>query len=148
MEYIPTSLPDSLHKQLIDFCYPYVACMIDVHKDLGRGMPEYLYQEALKIIFDEHGYKSYKEYQHHPIFHGKIMKSYLKMDLLVETDCCNIIVECKAIKTITNEEQHQLFSYLRGTGFPLGILVNFGTWPKAQIQRYYYNKDTGEIHPF
>ena len=93
MEYIPTHVLEPLRKQLIDYCYPYIACMIAVHKDLGRGMPEYLYQEALKICFDEHGYKSHREY-------------------------------------------------------PIGILVNFGTWPKAQIQRYYYNKDTGEIQPF
>ena len=148
MEYIPTQVLEPLRQQLIDYCYPYISCMIAVHKDLGRGMPEYLYQEALKICFEEQGYKTHREYQHHPIFHGRTMTSYLKMDLMVETDRGNIVVECKAIKNITDVEQYQLFGYLRGTGFPVGILVNFGTWPKAQIQRYYYNKDTGEIRPF
>jgi len=148
MEYIPVHVQEPLRKQLIDFCYPYIACMIAVHKDLGRGLPEYIYQEALKISFDEKKYISFKEYQHHPIFHGITMQSYLKMDLMVQTDRCNIVVECKAIKEITDVEQYQLFGYLRGTGFPIGILVNFGTWPKAQIQRYYYNKNTGDIQPF
>ena len=73
MEYIPTHVLEPLRQQLIDYCYPYIACMIAVHKDLGRGMPEYLYQEALKICFEEQGYKTHKEYEHHPIFHGKTM---------------------------------------------------------------------------
>ena len=148
MEYNPTHVLEPLRKQLIDFTYPYIACMIAVHKDLGRGMPEYIYQEALKICFEEHGYNTHKEYIHHPIFHGVVLESFLKMDLMVETGHGNIVVECKAIKEISDVEQYQLFGYLRGTGFPIGILVNFGTWPKAQIQRYYYNKDTGEIRPF
>ena len=148
MEYNPTHVLEPLRKQLIDFTYPYIACMIAVHKDLGRGMPEYIYQEALKICFEAHGYNTHKEYIHHPIFHGVVLESFLKMDLMVETGHGNIVVECKAIKDISDVEQYQLFGYLRGTGFPIGILVNFGTWPKAQIQRYYYNKDTGEIRPF
>ena len=148
MEYVPSPVQEPLRKQLIDFSYPYIACMIAVHKDLGRGMPEYLYQEALKICLEEHGFKVHKEYIHHPVFHGKTLNSFLKMDLVVETNRGNIVVECKAIKGISDVEQYQLFGYLRGTEFPIGILVNFGTWPKAQIQRYYYDKNTGEIHPF
>ncbi len=148
MQYIPIPVEEPLRKQLIDFCYPLISCMIETHNDLGNGFPEYIYQEALKICFDDYGIKSQREYMHHPEFRDRILKSYIKMDLMVEKQPCNIVVECKSIKTITEEEQHQLFGYLRGTGFPIGILVNFGTWPKAQIQRYYYKKDTNEVRPF
>ena len=34
-----------------------------------------------------------------------------------------------------------VYVILRGTSFPIAILVNFGTWPKAQIERYYYHDD-------
>ena len=145
-ESIPVSEP--LRQQLIDYCYPVIGALIDVHKDLGRGMPEYIYQEACKIIFDERDIKCNREYIYHPVFHGKEMESYLKMDFMVEMERGNIIVECKAIKDLTDKEQYQLFGYLRGTGFPIGLLVNFGTWPKAQIQRYYYDRNTGIIKPF
>ncbi len=148
MEYQQVTVEEPLRSKLIEYTYPIIGCLIDVHKDLGRGMPEYLYQEACKMIFDERGIKSRREYIHHPIFHGKEMESFLKMDLIVEMPTSNIVVECKAIKEIGDKEQYQLFGYLRGTGFPIGILVNFGTWPKAQIQRYYYDKKTGTIRPF
>jgi len=47
-----------------------------------------------------------------------------------------------------DRERYQLYGYLRGTGFPIGILVNFGSWPKAEIERYYYNPTTKEIRAF
>ena len=148
MEYDNHVVAEPLRSELIAYCHDVIGCVIDVHQDLGRGMPEYIYQEALKIVLDEKVFKSIKEYQHHPVFHGKKLESYLKMDLMVEKPRGNIIVECKAIKEITDKEQYQLFGYLRGTAFPIGLLVNFGTSPKAQVQRYYYNRKTGEIHPF
>ena len=61
------------------------------------------------------------------------------MDMVVMMPRGNVIIECKSIKTITDKEQFQTFGYLRGTLFPIAILVNFGTWPKAQIERYYFH---------
>ncbi len=70
------------------------------------------------------------------------------MDILVPTPTCNVVVECKAIARLTEKERLQLFGYLRGTEFPIGLLVNFGTYPKAQIERYYYDKNTNTIKAF
>lgn len=148
MEYNIIPVEEPLRSQLIEYCYPIIKCLIEVHKDLGRGMPEYIYQEACKISFDENQFVSHKEYVYHPTFHGKRLESFLRMDFIVERDFGNVIIESKAIKEITDKEQYQLFNYLRGTSFPIGILVNFGTWPKAQIQRYYFDKQTGIIRPF
>ena len=61
------------------------------------------------------------------------------MDMAVMMPRGNVIIECKSIKAITDKEQFQTFGYLRDTSFPIAILVNFGTWPKAQIERYYYH---------
>ena len=68
------------------------------------------------------------------------MKAYLKMDLVVENKIGNIIIECKALSSLTEKEHYQTFGYLRGTGWPVAILVNFGASPKAQIERYYCEK--------
>ncbi len=82
-----------------------------------------------------------KEFIYHPFFDGEQLESYIKMDMVVIMPRGNVIIECKSMKTITNKEQFQTFGYLRGTSFPIAILVNFGTWPKAQIERYYYHDD-------
>ena len=148
MEIASCAINDELKNQLKDQCYDVIACMHEAHNDLGPGMPEYIYQEALDMVLKEHGFSPEKEYQHHPIFHGQEMKAHIRLDLMVPTEGGNIIVECKALTEITSREQYQLFAYLRATEFPIGILVNFGTWPKAQIQRFYYDKDAKTIQPF
>ena len=81
----------------------------------------------------------HKEYRHYPTFEGKQLESYLKMDFMVEKSRGNIIVETKAIENLGPHERQQLFSYMIGTEFPIGILVNFATYPKAQIEKYYFD---------
>lgn len=117
-----------------------------VHKDLGPGLPEYCYQEALAISIEKSIAKPYREQQFHPLFEGKPLESYVKMDLVVPKSRGNVIVECKSIKTLTDKERYQTFGYLRATGCPIAILCNFGTWPKAEIERYYYKE--GKIFAF
>ena len=60
--------------------------------------------------------------------------------VMVEKSRGNIIVETKAIENLGPHERQQLFSYMIGTEFPIGILVNFATYPKAQIEKYYFDK--------
>ena len=46
-----------------------------------------------------------------------------------------IIIELKAVKTILQEHKAQTFNYLKASGLRLGLIVNFGHYPKAQIER-------------
>ena len=138
MEVSKIPMEASVRKQLIEYVYDIVGCMHYVHEDLGPGLPEYTYQEALCKKLTKEGFGATKEYVHHPIFEGEPLESFIKMDIMVTMPSGNIIIECKSIKAITDKEQFQTFGYLRGTGFPIALLVNFGTWPKAQIERYYY----------
>ena len=131
---------------LVQVCYGIVGCMQEVHKQLGPGLPEYIYQEALTAELMSAGYTVHKEQEFHPVYKGKQMKAYLKMDLVVESPVGNIIIECKALTQLTEREHYQTFGYLRGTGWPIAILVNFGTSPKAQIERYY--NENGIIKAF
>ena len=64
------------------------------------------------------------------------------MDLVVESPMGNIIIECKALTQLTEKEHYQTFGYLRATGWPIAILVNFGTERRAQIERYYFDQGT------
>ena len=132
-------------QELIQACYQIIGCMQEVHNQLGAGLPEYIYQEALATELTVAGYTIHKEQEFHPIYKGKEMKAYLKMDLVVESPIGNIIIECKALTQLTEKEHYQTFGYLRGTGWPIAILVNFGAYPKAQIERYHNNHGVIEL---
>ena len=142
------NLPDSLVKQLKNYVYDIINHLFTVYKKLPCGFPEYIYQEALGITLKENEVPYQKEFQYHPLFNGKPLDAYFKMDFIVERERRNIIIECKAIESIGDKERQQLFSYMIGTGFPVGILINFATYPKAQIEKYYYDKKDGSITPF
>ncbi len=142
------NLPEALVKQLKQYVYDIIDHLFTVYKKLPCGFPEYIYQEALEITLKDNGIPYHKEFKCHPSFNGKTLNAYFKMDFMVERERGNIIIECKAIESNGDRERQQLFSYMIGTGFPIGILVNFSTYPKAQIEKYYLDKEDGTITPF
>ena len=135
-------VPEPLKSELISATYGIIGCMQQVHNLLGPGLPEYIYQEALTKELTLNGFTVHKEQQFHPTYRGEALDAYLKMDLVVETHLGNVIVECKALPQLTEREHYQTFGYLRATGWPIAILVNFGTSPKARIERYYNDNGT------
>lgn len=141
-------LEPKLKNELQEYIYDIVGIIHDVHNELPQGMPEYLYQEALAIALEQAGIKSEKEYQHHPSFRGIEMQSFLKMDLMIPRSRGNIIVECKAIEKLSSTEYQQLFSYMLGTQFPIGILVNFHSYPKVTLHKFYYDRTDNTITAF
>jgi len=133
-------LPKELHDQLRQYVYDIVGHVHYVTKQLPCGMAEYLYQEAFAKTLSKNGIDPHKEHRHYPLFDGEPLESYQKMDFMVERDRGNIIVEAKALEKLTNKERSQLFGYMVGTGYPIGLLVNFATYPKPTIERYYFDK--------
>lgn len=125
-------------QELVKATYDLVGCLHEVYKELGSGLPEYIYQEALAKMLKAKGLTFHKEMRFHPMFMGEPLEAYLKMDLVVESAAGNIIVECKALTQLTEKEHYQTFGYLRATKFPIAILVNFGTDRRAQIERFHY----------
>ena len=135
-------VPEPRKTELVNATYGIVGCMQQVHNQLGPGLPEYIYQEALATELAANGFTVHTELEYHPIYKGKPLNAYLKMDLVVETPIGNVIVECKALTALTEREHYQTFGYLRGTGWPVAILVNFGASPRAQIERFYNDNNT------
>lgn len=125
-------------QELVKASYDVVGCILEVYKQLGAGLPEYIYQEALAKQLKRKGIVYHKEMKFHPLFNDEPLEAFLKMDLVVESEVGNIIVECKALTQLTEKEHYQLFGYMRATKFPFGILVNFGMERRAQIERYHY----------
>lgn len=125
-------LNDTLQQTL----YTTIGCCHEVYRQLGPGLPEYVYQEAMASELTNSGLTFHKELEFHPLYKRQPLKTYIKMDLVVESAAGNIIIECKALSNITEREHYQVFGYLRATGFPAAVLVNFGSSPKAQIERF------------
>lgn len=140
------SVDEPKRSQLVQASYEVVGAILEVYKQLGSGLPEYIYQEALTKQLIKQGLTVHKEFQFHPEFNGEPLEAYLKMDLVVESPVGNIIIECKAITQLAEKEHYQTFGYLRATKWPVAILVNFGADRRAQIERY--NFDNGFIRVF
>ena len=140
------TVEESKRQELVKACYEVVGCLHEVYKQLGPGLPEYIYQEALAKILKSRDLVYRKEVKFHPQFMGEPLEAYLKMDLVVESAVGNIIVECKALTQLSEKEHYQTFGYLRATKFPIGILVNFGAERRAQIERYYFCE--GQLYVF
>lgn len=132
----------------INYVYDIVGYAMDVCRQLPCGLPEYIYQEAFAKVLRSHDIDPHKEHIYYPFFDGKEMESYLRMDFMVEREKGNIIVEAKALETLTNKERSQLFGYMVGTGYPYGLLVNFAHYPKPKIERYYFEKATMSLTAF
>lgn len=138
----------ALVKELKEYVYDLVGYMMEVTKQLPCGLPEYIYQEAFAKVLRKHGIDPHKEYQHHPMFDGEPLESYLKMDFMVEREKGNVVIETKAIEKVGDHERQQLFSYMIGSGFPIGILVNFAHYPSPYVEKYYFDKRDMTITSF
>jgi GxxExxY protein len=107
-----------------------IGAAISVHKELGPGFLEGIYEEALKILLTENGMSFEKQKEVTIVFHG-IEVGVHRLDLVVENQ---IIVELKAVKELLDIHKAQLRSYLQATGLKIGLLINFAR-PTLQIKR-------------
>jgi GxxExxY protein len=106
---------------------------IEVHRELGPGLLESIYQECLVIVLRKAGIPIEVEKLIPFDFKGHRLKTRLKIDLLVG-GC--IIVELKAVDRLHPIHSAQVITYLKLTGFPVGLLMNFNaTTLKAGLKR-------------
>jgi GxxExxY protein len=109
-------------KELTELGYRIVGCAIEVHKQLGPGLLESIYEECFIEELTNNGFDVVSQEKIPLVYKGKILKSDLKLDILVN-NC--IIVELKAVDEIHPIFKAQLLSYLKLTGMPKGLLINF-----------------------
>lgn len=99
-----------------------IGAAIKVHKTLGPGLLESLYQEALKIELESRGHSIKSEISLPLTYREKIIGKHLRIDLMIDDA---VIVEVKAISELNKANEAQLLTYLKTTGLPLGYLINF-----------------------
>lgn len=105
-----------------DLSYQIIGSAIEVHKVLGQGFLEAVYEEALAHEFKLNGIPFEKQKILPVKYKDIIVKEYIA-DFLIAG---KIIVEIKAIKCLTENEEAQLQNYLKATGIRIGLLFNFG----------------------
>ncbi|MCL2695088.1 MAG: GxxExxY protein [Clostridiales bacterium] len=115
-----------------DECYRIQGAIIDVHKEMGPGFLEAVYQECLERELSKRQipFESQKELILH--YKGEPLTQRYVPDLICYG---KIIVVLKAVKELAPEHQAQLLNYLKASSMELGLLVNFGTYPKVQVNR-------------
>lgn len=100
-----------------------IGCAIEVHKHLGPGLLESIYEKALCYEFELNNITFYNQTEI-PLVYKKAALGSFRLDFLVENE---IIVELKAVDRMDPVFEAQLLSYLRMTGKRLGLLINFNT---------------------
>ncbi len=103
--------------------YKIIGAAIEVHKVLGCGFTEPVYQEALEHEFKLRGIP----YEREKVLKVNYKDITLEKDFRVDFLCYGkIIVELKAVTDIIEDHYAQVYNYLKTTGCELGILINFG----------------------
>jgi GxxExxY protein len=109
-------------KYLNDLTRLIIGAAIEVHRELGPGLLESVYEKCLKHLLVQKGLKIVTQQKVPIVFRGIYIESDLRLDFLVN-DC--IIVEIKAIDYLLPIHEAQLLTYLRLLEKPKGILINF-----------------------
>lgn len=100
-----------------------IGAAMEVHRIIGCGFTEPIYQEALEEEFKLRGIPYQREKVLHVTYKGKTLSKDFRPDFICYD---RIIVELKAVDDFVDEHYSQVYNYLKATGLQLGLLINFG----------------------
>jgi GxxExxY protein len=112
--------------------YKIVGACFEVYREKGCGFLEPVYQECLEIELCTQGIPFFAQRPLPLAYKGIPLRSVYQPDFICYD---TIVLEIKALKEVTDEHRAQVLNYLKATGIRLGLLVNFGHYPKAQVER-------------
>ncbi len=118
---------------LKDEVYAVVGAAMEVHRELGAGFLEAVYQEAMEIELEDRGipFESQRSFEIH-YKNTKLHKEYFA-DLVCFS---KIIVELKALERLSSKEESQILNYLKASSLRVGLLINFGSHGKLEWKRF------------
>jgi GxxExxY protein len=109
-----------------------IGAFYETYNQMGYGFLESVYENALALQMATNGIGYERQAPLEVRFKGQLVGIF-RADFLVEN---KLIVEIKAVEQLLPAHDAQLLNYLKATGTPLGLLLNFG--PKAQVRRRIY----------
>jgi GxxExxY protein len=138
---IESAVRDVFYK---DESYKIVGACFEVYREKGCGFLEAVYQECMEIELRLQGIPYVPKKPLALEYKGCPLRSTYEPDFICYE---KIVLELKAVAELADEHRAQVQNYLKATGLKLGLLVNFGHFPKAQVERIvaergrYENKD-------
>ena len=117
--------------------YDIVGAAQEVHKTLGRGLSEPIYQEALALEMKERDMAFEREKELRLYYKEHLMDKTYFVDFLYK----GVMIELKAVEKISSEHRSQLFNYMRITQQDRGVLLNFCE-KSLRAERYLYLPET------
>lgn len=104
-----------------DEVYKIIGCSLSVLNGIGHGLHEKPYENALAVEFAHCGIPFEQQKRFPVIWQGNLVGEYIPDLIGFE----QIIIDTKTIERITDHERGQMINYLRITGLPLGLIINF-----------------------
>lgn len=104
--------------------YKIIGICMEVHRNLGPGLLEIIYKDAIEIELKENNIFFEREKEFIIDYKGKILPHKFYADFVVNGD---IILEIKAVKELSNEHTAQILNYIKLANSEIGLLVNFQT---------------------
>jgi len=130
---------DLLYK---DEAYKIIGACFEVYNEHRNGFIEPVYHESLVYEFSEQKIPAVSEPQLQISYKGRTLKRSCKPDFVCYG---KIIVELKAVSSLTDEHRAQVLNYLKATGFELGLLVNFGKDGELQWERIVRSEERDKV---
>ncbi|MGL6225542.1 MAG: GxxExxY protein [Thermoguttaceae bacterium] len=116
-----------------DECYRIQGAIYEVYRQMGCGFLEEVYQECLAREFLAQKIPFATQQRIELKYKGELLDKFYIADFV----CFNcIILELKAVSAVGPAHRAQIINYLKATEIKLGLLVNFGSHPKATIDRF------------
>jgi len=119
-----------------------IGACFNVYKSMGSGFLEAVYHECLAIEFKHQQIPFISQSEMVLKYRDQNLKKKFKPDFICYE---KIIVELKAVSHLVDEHRAKILNYLNATKLQLGILVNFGHYPKLQYERYILTERGGKI---
>jgi len=104
----------------------------EVYREMGCGFLEAVYQECMERELTGQGIPFIAQVDLRLEYKSEQLNQIFRPDFICFE---KIIVEIKAVKELCNDHRAQVHNYLKATGYKLGLLVNFGHYPKVEIER-------------
>lgn len=115
--------------------YAILGACFEVYKDKGCGFLEDVYQECLEMEFEDRKIPFSAQIELDLFYKERKLRKKYKPDFFCYDQ---VVVEIKAVKRLEEAHTAQLINYLKATGRKVGLLVNFGHYPKVEYKRIVY----------
>jgi GxxExxY protein len=112
--------------------YRIMGACFEVYKEMGCGFLEPVYRECLEIELALQSIPFKPQDRLKLKYKGRLLKQVYEPDFVCWE---KIVVELKAVKAFDDGHRAQVHNYLKATGYKLGLLVNFGHYPKVEYER-------------